>query len=331
MAKSYYKVDNSTTVEMDQLFVTTMDRRAKQLVDQIFKKNIALAFLLSMKDTTMIQGGKQFIVPLEVEENPHGGWINDEEGIPMDDYDPVDAAIYGPKSLSYNVRFSREQRFVNRGDVRVHSLMSIKERNTIKSMQKRLEEAIWTGDGTNQKVMDGLPKIIPATVPASQSVTVGGISPSSKSWWRTQARNMSGMAAAAELEAELLTLYNDIALEGGTVNMNFTSQDIAETYEKNQMDYLSVGMTKVGDFNFETIKYKGGPISFSDLAPAGEWRMVDKEALIFAVDPAYWMRWTKDKEQVDNPFTSHRQILSRCNLCRREARTLGCIYNITAG
>ena len=86
----------------------------------------------------------------------------------------------------------------------------------------------------------------------------------------------------------------------------------------------------MADFNFETVKYKSAPIAPSDQAPSGEMRFVDNDGIDFCVDPEYWFKWTPWKEQVDNPFTQHRQVLSVCQLARSSARSLGCIGSITA-
>ncbi len=330
MASESYTVDGSTTIEMEQLFISTMDKRMKSIIDQIFSANVALAWMLSRKNTDLIgDGGKQFIVPLEVAENPNGGWIDVEEGISMDDYNPVDAAIYEGKDCAYNLRLGRYQQRVNRGSSKIFSLLQMKEENTVKTMRKLMEIGLWTGNGTD-KVMNGLPLLVPATEPASQTTKIGDISPSTKTWWRSLAINMSGIPAAAKLEARMLDLWDDIGLEGGNVDVIFTDTGTKKTYEKNQMDFISTGFVKIADFNFEAVKYKSAPIAVSKYATVGQLRMIDSSGIVFCVNPAAWFQWTAWKEQVNVPITKHRQLLSNVQLARKEARVTGCIYNITA-
>ena len=196
-------------------------------------------------------------------------------------------------------------------------------------MQKTLELGLWAGNGGTTTQIEGIGRLIPATASGSQTTSIGGLSPSTNSWWRTLAYNMTGLPATQYLERALMEQQRQIEDNGGTVDIHFTSLDLANIYEDNQMNFLTSGNTKVGDFNFDTIKYKGNPISYSSLAPSGEWRLVDKNGLVFCVDPMFNFAWTDQKEQTGVPFTKHRQIVLDCALSRQEARILSCIYNIS--
>ena len=176
--KPTYTRDDSTTVEMNSLFTSVVDERMDGIIDQIFKKCADLAYLLEREDTDCLgEGGEQFLVPLEVEENTDGGMIDEEEGLPMNDFDPLTMASYTAKTAGYNLRFSRKHQRVIRGSNMMYKLIEVKEKNTIKSMQKTIMTQLWTGSGQGKQA-NSIQTMIPATATASQSTSVGGISPS---------------------------------------------------------------------------------------------------------------------------------------------------------
>jgi len=330
MAKSTYVRSGSGTIPVDELFVSTMIKRKNTIVDLVFKEKILLAKFLARKNTGLLSdGGDQFFIPMEVDVNPHGGWISETGGVSMNNFDPLAGATYLPKNIAYNVVFPRKDQRVNKGSSRLHSIIKIKEDNTVKSMRKDLEEAIVVGTGGTTLLPDGLTRLIPATARASQTTVIGNIDPAVFSWWRTQYISMTGRPALQFLPDDMLTMQNTIELEDGKVDWWFTTQTIAEMYEKNQLDFLTRSETKVGDNNYMTIKYKGADIIMSKLAPSGEMRAIDDRAIDLCVDSDNWFDWTDWKEQVNVPKTKHKQILSVCATARNSAENLGCIDNIS--
>ena len=326
--KSYLK--KGVAAEFDQLFVSTMDKMNENKVfDQYFRDRPMLAFLLERRDAEMFAGAEQYQETLEIGENPHGGWIGFNEGVSMDDYDPFNGVQYWPKALAYNLTHTWEQQRVNRGKSMIFKLVEKKIENTRKTIMKLLSTGVWTGAGGSSKEMDGLPNLIPATVPASQSTAVGGVSPSTHSWWRTQGINMNGESSTAALENNMLTMYNNIVAEGGRPTLIACDQTTHESYEKNALDYVLYKPTRIADVTFELCQYKGIGMTFDKDAPSGELRMISGEDLAFGVDPEYWFATTGWKEGQNVPYTKNRQVVCVCNLVRHAARTHGCIFNIS--
>lgn len=329
MAKKTY-LKKGETASFDQLFATTIDNMTEAgLHDQYFRKRPILAMLLERKDTEMFDGAQQANGLHEIGENPNGGWVGFNEGISMDDYDPFDGVQYWPKALAYGVIWTWEQQRVNRGKAAKHKLVERKIENTEKTIMKILSTGTWTGAGGSSNEMDGLPNLIPATVPASQSTAVGGVNPSTASWWRTQGINMSGKSATQDLENNMLTMYNNITAEGGDPDLIACDQTTHETYEKNALNFVVYKPTKIADVTFDLCQYKGIGMTFDKDAPSGELRMITRADLGFGIDPNYWFDYTGWKEAQNVPYTKARQVVCVCNLVRHAARTHGCIFNIS--
>ena len=318
------------TPYMDDLFVTTLDKVRKEMIDLVFRKYPALAVLLEVKDDNfMASGGEQFQVNVEYAPNPNGGWMHEDESISMEDYELLTSGFYDIKHLGYGIRWPKSVKRINRGSQAAYNLVDKKISNTTRTIQQLLNSGLWTGDGTNDKILQGLPYMIPATLPASQTTSVGGISPVTYPLWRTQASDMDGISSTGALEDYMLNMCNTIQAQGGKPSWIFCDQATHETYEKNARDFLVEKPTKIADVNFMLCEYKGIPVIFDLSAPAGEMRFVDGADMKFCVDPMFWMEWTDWKEIPNVAFTKVKQVICDCNMARTAGRTHGCIFNIS--
>ena len=336
MAKQTYTIRGADAY-IDQVFVMALDKDHRNIEDQIFRTNVAMAFFFEKKRSDLagasnpFAGGRQFFVPMEAEENPTAGAVEADTGISTDDYDPIYGATFWPKSYAANITWTKAQQAIIRGDPMVHNIVKFKMDNTTKTLKKRINVGIWTGAGSTSVEMDGLPRIIPATVPASQSTTVGNLSPSTYAWWRSQAINMSGYPARTHMEGYMIQMHNTIVAEDGKVDGILSDQTSCELYEQTAMTYLSIVKPKFADVSFsETPAFKGAPIMFDKDAPSGELRFVDRDECALATDPMFWFHWTGNKEIHNVPVTKFKQVLCDCNMIRKSARRLGCIFNVSS-
>lgn len=69
--KVTYSRRGTESVPMDSIWATTKDKLTKLIKDQIFRAYPLLAYVYSRKNTEFLSdGGEQFIIPLELAENP---------------------------------------------------------------------------------------------------------------------------------------------------------------------------------------------------------------------------------------------------------------------
>jgi hypothetical protein len=319
---THVEAGGSSTVEMDSLWVSTTKKRHNQIVDNIFRDRPVLAYMRERKNTDFLSdGGDMFIIPLELAENPNVEWIGKDQGLSMDDFDPLTAAQYTPKDIAANVKFSRHEMRVNAGSQRVFSLIDTKIKNTEKTMKKLMSQGVCTGAGGNTLEIDGLTRLIEAAVPASQTLVIGRVDPATVADWRTFGVNMSGEVAGSVLEEFMLDMYKDIVDEVGPPHVIFADQDTENTYELSARDYItSGGRVKIADFTFDMCMF----------IPSGELRFCHSEFFYFCVDSRYDYAWTDWKEQVNVPFTRHKQLLTTCATARSAGRGFGCLFNISA-
>lgn len=319
------------TPYMEQLFVTTMDKWHDKIEDMIHYEHPETALMKECKDTKWFDGGTQFVMPVEIAENPNGGMIDEETGLSMDDFDPNDGLIWTVKHAGYGVRWSKSQQRMNRGSSKRFSIIEQKIDATVKSLRTTMIDQFWNGSGSGKNA-NGMSILIPAQTRATQNTsgtTIGGKTPVGNLWWQTWGTDMTGLSSTRYLEDKLINMWNNIKGEGGNPNVHITDQTTYETYEANCMDTVVTSPTKFADATFELPQFKRQPIVFSKSAPSGQWRMFDKKAFKYLVDPDYDIAWTGHKEIPNVPFTKVQQVIIDFQFARVQARHMGCIFSIS--
>lgn len=330
MAKSNYTVRGQTPVA-DQLFVSTLNKRQKEIIDETFQDDEILSYMAERMDSDkMGDGGQQFEIPITYGENPSGGMVDLNEGLPLDDWDPLEMLYFEAKYAAYNVRWDAAIQRMNTRSMKLFSLIDMKIKMTVKTMRETFKEQFFRGTGVG-KSANGLGILIPAQLPANQSTSVGGRVPNAdgNEWHRTWGYDMTDLSSATQLEDYLMQAHRQIGLYGGKTDAHFTHPDVLNVYERNQMDFLTTQSTKIGDNNYEMVKYKGKPIFISLDAAENEWRLVDNDSIKFCKDPMFWYHWTGWKEIHNVPILKDKQVVCAFQFARVLARHLACIFNIT--
>ncbi len=328
MATTYTK--RGATAEMNDLFAAQLDKQYPNgtLINAIAKKKPMLATLLAVKDTVLLAGSEQVQVKISKERNPNGGWVDEGEGLSLDNFQHTATAIYFPKHIAYSVRWTREELRVNRGAGKLFSIIDTKIENTKEALDNDLSTGLH-GTGAN-KQMDGLQKLIPAQTKATQSAstnTIGGQA-ISNDWWQTYGINMTGYSSLTWLEKYMLNAKNTVETNNGKTDWIFTDQTTWETYWNNARDFIVTEPTKIADMTFDLIKFMGIPIMFDEKAASGEMRGIDKRRFLFCVDPEFWMKWTDWLPFLNVPDDKVKHVASTCNTVRTGAREHWCIFNI---
>jgi hypothetical protein len=329
MATTYTK--RGATAEMNDLFAAQLDNQYPKgsLLNAIAKQKPALATLLAVKDDTLLAGSEQVQVKISKERNPYGGWFAEGQGLSVDNFEHTATAIYFPKFIGYPVRWTMEEKRVNRGSQKLFGVIDAKIENTKEAIMNDLAAGLaGTGAGNT---MDGIQKLVPAQDAATQlasSNTIGGQA-ISQSWWQSQGIDMSGVSAITSLSKYMLNIKNTIEINNGKVDWIFTDQATWETYWNNARNAIYTTPVKIADLTFDLCQFMGVPMIFDEKFPAGEMRFIDKRRLMFCVDPEYWMTWTDWQPFLNVPYDEVKYLVCVCNLVRTGARELGCLYNIS--
>ena len=153
MAKStYYRpFDTSTTATHDELFGSTWDNLGQDgVMNMMTRHRPALAALRTMTDTRKLKGGEQAFINVATDFNPAGGWVDLDEPIDMDNWDPFERLYYGPKHIVRPVVWTAEEQQVNAGSGKLYDIITEKIEITIDTLKEDFATGLWGSGGGNR-------------------------------------------------------------------------------------------------------------------------------------------------------------------------------------
>ena len=283
---------STNTVYYDALLTTTLNNYAMggTLVDNIFKDSAFLAAMREFGGVTHQDGGERIAMPLM-----HAGnsTVKSYAGYDTLDTTPqegISTAFEEWKEIAGTISISRKEERQNSGEARIINLLEGKIKQAEMQMTETLNTQLLQGTvsgteyiaGNSAKDLQPIGHIIrklPASEP-TDSVSVGNISASGESWWRTNAAVLDNASADTGGKFGLnVTTYagTKVALRrmnnycsrggGGQPNLAIGDQITYETYE-NALDVnVRFTNTKLADMGFDNVKIRGSALVWDEMVP----------------------------------------------------------------
>lgn len=314
------------TRTIDALLSTTLSNYRNTMQDNIFDVYPFLSFCngklgkLTRANALkkLIDGGETIITQLMYETNSTANSYAGYEQLDVTPQDGMTWAQYNWKQYSASISISGAEESKNRGEAKLISLLESKARQAEMSLRKTMSTDIY-GDGTtnSSKSFTGLAALI------SASASVGGIDPSTYTWWKS-ATGTSSSFAANGLDT-MRTVINSCTFGADAPDAMFTTQTIFEYYE----DYCegikrSVSDETTAKMGYTNLVYKGVPMYFDRSCTSGKIYVLNSNYIDFAV--------MSDKDMITTNFVKPEnqdartaQILFMGNLTTNNRRAHGLV------
>lgn len=302
---------------LNSMFAAQLDARTKEIHDAVFNATPLMAWLESIKKPQV--GSERFWLPIEYDTNSTVGMIGKGGSVDLSDSDPFSAAYYSKLTIAGNVTSFRDDAATNKGEGFVFDLIEGKVKNLKKSIRKELESQV-TANSLVAGNITPLSTIVESTAEASQSTTVGGLSRSTYSWWRNSSKDMGGRATATYIVDDFQDgWYEVFKIDEMSPDVIILDGTTYKDYENYALDAKQFVNTKMGDYSFTTLAYKGIPfipVAHANFDTAGDRRayFITSDSISFFYDPDLWWAWTDWKEPDDRPFDKVKQVVCSCNL-----------------
>lgn len=325
----------SETRVIDSLLTTTVANYQKTLQEQIFDEYPLLSWLngklgVAMRGATVkevVQGGESIVVPLLYEQN---STVNSYSGYEQLDTMPQEGlthARYAWKQYAGSVSISGHEERANRGEAKMISLLQAKMTQLEMSLRDRLNrDAYADGTGNGGKNLTGLAALISGTT------TVGGLNPSTYTWWKPYTKTSPG-SFASNGRAEMMTAYNSISYGNAKPEVIFTDLATYQYYDtslEEKQRFVYTGTNKsVADAGFAHLAWNGTPIFFDRDCTAGAMYFLTSKAIKFMVMSGADFTPTPFIKP-ENQDARTCQILFEGNIVVTNRRKLGVISGFTA-
>jgi len=300
----------------DAILSTTLQNYRPTLVDNIFTATVLLDHLNSNGRVVMEEGGTSIVEPLVYAANDTAGSYSGYDAIDLTPQEGISAANYNWKQMAASIAISGIEEAQNRGTEAIIKLLNAKIMQTEESIKESLNDMLYANSvGNGGKDFQGLGFIIDA------SNTVGGIDPTTNSWWASYEEN----TATALTQLQMATAYNTASKGSDVPDMIVTTQTLFEKYESlltAQVRYQDVTKANSG---FQNLMFKQTPVVFDVSCTSGNMFFMNSKYLKLTGMNGHWFNTTEfQKGTVAGVDARYALILSfgelTCSNRKRQAK-----------
>jgi hypothetical protein len=272
--------------QFSELATTTLRKYASlNLANQVFNADPLFAFLFAKGQAGGTYDGGEFISePLMYKKNDTVSSYSGYDELNNTPQDTAATAVFSPKSYSASITLDGETMRKNSGEAAKINLLKSKIKQAEMSLRDDLsEDSYLDGTGNSSKDITGL------AAACSASGTYADISRSTYSWWAAQ----SDATAVAMDTGWMRTMINDIRGSSamgapdmvGVCDLIICSQTLYESFEALLEPHLRVQGATLGALGWETLKFKGAELAFSEYMPAGTCYFISSEYMKVVAHP----------------------------------------------
>lgn len=317
------------TEALDSMYTTTFQARKKKIVDQVFTATPFWYLLQKAGNIQSQDGGRWVEIPLSYAKNETVTFIAKGGTVSLAATDHLTVVQMPWRMAVVNVTRFWADELQNRGKSAIINKVNTDISNARDSLINEFEVTLFgDGSGHSGNAFGGLQEFV-AEDPSTG--TVGGIDRAVDTWWRNQAKDMSGEAASVYLIKRMRTMFNDCG-KGTGVNrfptVMICAQDVHELYEDEALELYRISDTKLGDLGFGNTAFKSRPITWAEECTAGSLYFLNMNDIKFVVNPAANFHMTKWKEVANQIEDRFAQLVVYGNIMFGNCRRQGVLFDI---
>ena len=315
------------TEQLDTLYTTTWQSMKSKVSDQIFDATPYYFWLRSKGKLRTLAGGRWIGEPVQKAKYDETAWVVKGQAVSLSDNEILETAKFEWRYLVNSiVRFWQDDQ-QNRSKHQIINLMNAKMSNAKQTLIDLLETALFAGSGSASNAIDGLQHLVSDT--AAYATAVGGITPSTDSWWQNKVKDMTGLSFATHGIKEMRTMLNNVSnnLGSSRPDILLTGQTPYEYYAETMLGYYQFTDRTLVDAGFRTLEFEGIPLVWS---PSCGTRIyfLNTEHIWLYYDPAYFFEMTPFKTIPDQPHDRAAQITAALSHVTNRRRAQGVMHTI---
>lgn len=266
----------STTRSYTSIVASVLDKVRSKVEDNITSTCKLLYFYRKSGNwKTVNSGGDKYRVSLMYELAAADSYSSFGQ-IDVTPTDGITSAFFDWRQAATAISISGLEEFKNRGSERVFDLLKERTTQSVLGLEEFFNKGFLQGNGAaaiataKTSTVNGSVFIdpLPLLVEYSPSTSVGGISPSTETWWKNVSTDDSSTTFAGFLKA-LRKLNNDCSKGGGGASgapdFHLCDQSTFELYESALASLHQNTSYVNADIPFQNVLFKGKPVVWDDM------------------------------------------------------------------
>lgn len=320
-------------VNVGYMLSTTLKNYRKTLTDNIHNSN-AIFYLLKKNGAIKEEsGGERIVEPVMYGKNDTAKSYSGYDLLDTTPQTGIDSAEFNWKQYSVSITISGEEQRKNKGNkYKLIDILDARTQQAEMSLTSALVSGIFSdGTGNSNKDLTGLKAMVAA------SGTYGGIDSGTYTWWQAKVNSDSEAINLPDMR----NIFNGTSLGGkDTADLIVTTQAIFETYEglftnvavtgsnARAGDFMtpSESQKKVADGGFQTLAFKGTPITYDEDCTTGYMYMLNTKHMKLVVHEDANFD-TTEFVKPENQDALVAQILFMGNLTCNRRKSFGVLTN----
>lgn len=270
---------SASAVDMDGLLThTTTHIEKKGVIQDAIMASNPVFYELKSNGKVKVSGGERLQVNLMYGKNTTFKSYSRYDVQDVSPQDGLGAAFFPWSQYSVSVSIDGLSVLQNAGPEKIKDLISSKMEQATMSIADGFNEHIWDTEivaagttGNGGKNIISIPMLV--DYDPDRNVAVGGLNPSTYSWWENQSFDYGATNTYPVFKAKLNHGYNTCQNQGrmgGAPNLIVMNQISYENYEASLEDYKRYMTDGTATAGFEHLKYKGAKIVWDDRVPDPE-------------------------------------------------------------
>lgn len=247
--------DGTLPANVNSLVATTLPKLEKEVTDAVFNATPFFRWMREKNHVKEWDGGDTLELPLMVEKNPGARAYESYEVLDAKPPQGFKVSIWGQAHYRVPIMYSRQTKAANSGKSQIVDLISWLKDQAQLSLIDALNTDLFSTDTQDPKEINSMYHLFEENTATAQTGVVGGISKSTYSWWRHNAKLLT--TSVTGILSRIRKMHMDCS--NGNDKPDFGLCD--ETTYCNIEDKLQTAVRFVNpdtiDWGFENIYYKG--------------------------------------------------------------------------
>lgn len=250
---------------LDTVINSLIDRSRRKLIFAAMKSNALVAWAFAAGRVEIEDGGANITNPLTVGRNPNIASYQYYNPLPVAQTNEFTTIAYGWARVAGTVIISDQEEDENTGDGALFKLLKSKMDVLEESITEKFSSYLYAaGSGTDPI---GLASLIPDDPTTG---TLGGISRSQVSQWRTSAYQFGGNLDSTNVEEAFDDVFLDLTLKGESPSVIFVGRNIYRIYRQACRDRYSFALSETSngkrmfDLGFKGVSHNGVPMIYDE-------------------------------------------------------------------